>query len=289
MSKMFKRLILVGIGVMSSAANASDYSASTQLYKVNKNIANSSTADAETTGAYVFLGYKKHSLELELDQQKINNVNSQQDQTLIYSNYQLPNWQLKAGTHRIHFDASDKSLNNYTLGAQYTEYSSYGYALWLAGLDIYSADSAQFSNALTSPIGSKLSQASPYTRKYFASSKEGQYYYLEGRLNAQKFAEKVNGDDLYLSAETMVGYGAPKWLFSANAILLGKNVNLLQKNGLVIQNDGFTHEKNYGIDVQYQITTRAFVKASITKQHYRDALNNKNSFTNNGLFIGLNF
>lgn len=284
-----KKLIFVGIAMLSSAADASDFSASTQIYKVNKNIANSSTADAETTGAYAFLGYKKHSLELELDRQQINNVNSQQDQTLIYSNYQLPNWQLKAGTHRIHFDASDKSLNNYTLGAQYTEYSSYGYALWLAGLDLYSADSAQFSNALTSPIGSKLTQASPYARQYFASSKEGQYYYLEGRLNAQKFAEKVNGDDFYLSAETSVGYGTPKWLFSANAILLGENVNLLQKNGFVIQNDGFTHEKTYGIDVQYQITTAAFVKASITKQHYRDALDNKNTFTNSGLFLGFNF
>jgi hypothetical protein len=58
----------------------------------------------------------------------------------------------------------------------------------------------------------------------------------------------------------------------------------------VIQNDGFTHEKTYGIDVQYQITTRAFVKASITKQYYLDApLANKNSFTNSGLFLGLNF
>lgn len=284
-----KKLIFVGIAMLSSVADAGDFSASTQIYKVNKNIANSSTLDAETTGAYAFLGYQKHSLELELDRQQINNVNSQQDQTIIYSNYQIPKWQLKVGTHRTHFDTSDTSLNNYILSAQYTEYSPYGYALWLAGLELYSADSAQFTNPLTAPVGSKLTQASPYARKYFAASTAGQYYYVEGRLNAQKFAQKVNGDDFYLSAETSVGYGTPKWLVSANAILLGKNVNLLQKNGFVIQNDGFTHEKTYGIDVQYQITTAAFVKASITKQHYRDALDNKNSFTNSGLFLGFNF
>ncbi|MBK6757035.1 MAG: hypothetical protein IPG70_05165 [Moraxellaceae bacterium] len=85
-----KKLIFVGIAMLSSVADAGDFSASTQIYKVNKNIANSSTLDAETTGAYAFLGYQKHSLELELDRQQINNVNSQQDQTIIYSNYQIP-------------------------------------------------------------------------------------------------------------------------------------------------------------------------------------------------------
>ena len=65
---MYKKLIFVGIAILSSVANAGDFSAATQLYKVNKNIANSSTAYAETTGAYAFLGYKQHSLELEVDQ-----------------------------------------------------------------------------------------------------------------------------------------------------------------------------------------------------------------------------
>jgi hypothetical protein len=281
--------IIISLCIISAMANASDFSATTQIYNVNKNIANSTTMDAKTQGAYVFLGYKKNSIELELDKQKVNNQNSQQDQTFIYSNYQIPNWQIKVGAHRIHFDVSDKSLNNYSLGAQYTEYSSYGYALWLAGVDIYAADSAQFTNLLTAPVGAKLTQASPYARKYFAGFKEGQYYYLEGLLNGQKFDEKVNGHDVYVSGETILAYGTPKWLISANAILLGSNVNLLQKNGLVIQDDGFTHKKSYGIDVQYQLTTHAFVKASITKQHYVDAFDNKNSFTNSGLFLGFNF
>lgn len=44
-----KKLIFVGIAMLSSVADAGDFSASTQIYKVNKNIANSSTLDAETT------------------------------------------------------------------------------------------------------------------------------------------------------------------------------------------------------------------------------------------------
>ena len=284
------------------SAFADNFSGSIQGYFLNKSYSVDSDVSVDIAGVYSYLGYGKHSLELEVDTLKVkdDDISKQDDFTLMYSNYQLANWKLKLGLHNVNMASPSYSFDDVTfetnisrmndklnaviMGAQYTDYF-YSYKKWQTGIDVIYASFDNSNNNFT--------QISPHYGQYFSATKAGHYYYAGITLHTQVFKFTVNGEYLYLNPDISLKYVMPSTSFMLSAEL-GDNVNQFNLGGFSYNGGSLMYTENLAFTVAHSFTPNLFMKAILKQQYYLPAsttnsTNDKESISSVQLSLGYNF
>lgn len=289
-------LLLSGLSETSLAAN--DFVGSIQGYYQNKSYSIDESSQTEIMGVYSYLGYGKHSLEAEVDTLTVKDdpYSQQEDFTVLYSNYQLDNWQLKLGLHNIgiatpayYFDESDNQTYQYSeteevtaviLGAHYSDYY-YSYKVWELGID---AINARYKN---DPYANFM-QFSPHYTHYFSGFSAGHYYQLGLTLHTQFYEYNVRDKFVYINPEINVKYVMSNTSFSLTG-QFGENVNQFNLGGFAFNGDNLIYTQNINFTMSYSFTSTFFVKAAVEQQSYISAIDTKEKMNIAQLTLGFNF
>lgn len=283
-------LSIFGFSAMNLVQAGADDVLSYQLYYANKASDQKGTDPYDLFGLYTYYGFGKNSLEFAVDGQSSKNYanGSPVDLTVVYGNYDIPNVTLKVGMRAADVDDVVNQTNIGTLGAQYTQYSPYGFVKWLVGMDAYALDAKDNNNGVDS------TQLSPYVGGYLVTEQipVGHSLFFKLTLNSQS----SDGNALlgikssYESAQLSTTYSASSW--SAGLDLMGGNShNLIESSAFVYNNDYYTYQEGAKVWGSVAVSKTGYIKPWFKMQSVEKNANNANvdQLYTAGILIGSSF
>lgn len=284
--------------VISCTALSDDFAGSVQGHYLDKTYSADDDVSTTVKGIYAYLGYGKHSLELELDSLSVNvdDTSQQDDKIVVYRNYQIPNWQFSAGVHQADItniiytedtdsgtyitSAREYDMQALILGAKYTDYY-YGFENWLAGINIISAsyDNNELSN---------FTQISPYYGSYYSMNNRGHYVYAGIELHTQFFNDETQGETLFIAPEVSLKYVANNTSYYISG-QFGDNINQFTLGGFSYEGNNVIHTSNIAFGIAHNFTPAFYAKAGLKYQHYISQLDEKESMAIVNVAFGYNF
>ncbi len=281
---------ILSLSSVNMAHAGADDVLSYQLYYANKSSSQTGTDPYDLFGLYTYYGFGKNSLEFAVDGQSSKNYadGSPVDVALAYANYDIPNVRLKVGMRVADMDNVFNQTTIGALGAQYTEYSSYGYIKWLVGMDAYLLDAKDDVNGIDS------TQLSPYVGGYIVSDQipKGDSLFLKLQMNMQSSDGNalLNIDSNYESAQLSTTYATTYW--SAGLDLIGgKSHNLIESSAFVYNSDFYNYEAGAKIWGSLALSKTSFVKPWFKVQNVEKTPSNTtvDQLYTAGILIGASF
>ncbi len=287
---MVGALSILSLSALNLAHADTDNVLSYQLYYANKSSSQTGTNPYDLFGLYTYYGFGKNSLEFAVDGQSSKNYTngSPVDITLVYGNYDIPNVTLKAGMRVADIDNIFNQTSIASLGAQYTQYSPYGFVQWLMGMDAYLLDAKDNVNGIDS------TQISPYIGGYVVSEKipRGHSLFLKLQMNMQSSDGNalLNIDSNYESAQLSTTYATTYWSTGLD-LIGGKSHNLIESSAFVYNSDFYNYEAGAKIWTSFALSKTSYIKPWFKVQNVEKTPRNTtvDQLYTAGVLIGASF
>ena len=229
-----------------------------KLYSLPIDYGNSGIKDmGAVTGGYLYLGFGlNHAVELEYDFTEIDYVDpgadrlTQSDYSFIYTNYSLPSYILRAGTHYIDSDdiSTDEGL---TLFAGLGKYERYNWDFLIDGYFTRYENYSVSNQASDNPLF--VFQLTPKLGFHFKPGLNTRLY-VEVKANYISLSEGLDNldeDDFYSIRQSLTCYYEKLTL--SGYVWSGRQVFAVRNGGLTVFNLPEKHTGGYGASVGYMI------------------------------------
>jgi hypothetical protein len=281
---------IFSLGTVNLAQAGADDVLSYQLYYANKSSSQTETDPYDLFGLYTYYGFGKNSIEFAVDGQSSKNYpdGSPVDAALVYGNYDIPNVTLKVGGRAADIDNVFNQTNIGFLGAQYTQYSPYGFVKWLVGVDAYVLDAEDDVNGVDS------TQISPYVGGYVVTEQipKGHSLFLKLQINRQSSDGNplLSVDSSYESAQLSTTYATPSWSTGLD-LIGGKSHNLIESSAFVYNSDFYNYEAGAKVWGSLSLGKTSYIKPWVKVQNVEKTANNTtvDQLYTVGVLIGASF
>jgi len=223
-----------------------------------------STAGKESRniyGIYSYIGFGKHSVELEADRLGANNAaddNNEKDYVISYTNYQLPNIRLNVGARRgtTELKTDPKS---FWIGAGYDSYDGYGYKNWNADVKLYQT---RFDSDV---YDQRVRQIDLSGTKYISLNTQSKSYLgVWGQLSLINVSESVENKTSFTQSKLGVDYYQGKTSVGV-FVRSGGAPFVMDKGGFVFYKDTQINENAVGMSASYSLNDRGSFRLSVEK------------------------
>lgn len=234
-------------------------------------------------GVYSYIGFDKHSVELEADRLSSNtatNADAEKDYVISYTNYQLPNIRLNIGARRgtTELKTDPKS---FWIGAGYDNYDNAGYKAWNADVKLYQT---RFDSDV---YDQRVRQLDLSGTKYISlNTTSGSYLGVWGQLSFINVSESVENSTSFTQGKIGVDYYQGKTTVGV-FVRSGGAPFVMDKGGFVFYKDAQINENAVGVSASYSLNDRGSFRLSIekAKNHLFNSTTDETTTKTNASFV----